>query len=109
MTALTALGDLAVETSREGSTVTVHVRGDLDPATAPLLRAVLDGVWAARPERVHLDLSGVSYLDYSVLATLVAARRRLAANEAVLAVRRPSSFADRVLRMSGLHRVLDVA
>ena len=101
--------DLAVETSREGSTVTVRVRGEVDPGSAPLLRAVLDGVYAARPERVDLDLSGVTYLDSSSLGTLVAARRRLASQHAVLAVRRPSRYADRVLRASGLTRVLEVA
>lgn len=101
--------DLAVRARRQGSTVVVDVRGDVDPGTAPLLRAVLDGVYAARPDRVDLDLSGVTYLDSASLATLVAARRRLAAQRAVLSIRRPSRPAAQVLHASGLDRVLEVA
>lgn len=102
-------GDLTVETRHEGSTVAVLVSGCVDIGTAPLLRAVLDGVYVARPRRVELDLAGVTFLDSHALTTIVAARRRLAAQRSTLAVRRPSRSAARVLTTSGLHRVLEVA
>ena len=97
--------DLVIETSREGSTVVIAVRGEVDIATAPLLRAVLDGVYAAHPRRVEVDLSEVTFLDSHVLTTLIAARRRLAAARAALALRDPSRQVVRVLAASGLDRV----
>lgn len=101
--------DLSVETAREGSIVHVTVRGEVDIATAPLLRAVLDGVYAAHPHRVEIDLSGVAFLDSHGLTTLIAARRRLAARGAALVLRAPSRPVARVLAASGLHRVFDLS
>ena len=101
--------DLSVETCREGSMVVITVRGEVDIATAPLLRAVLDGIYAARPRRVEIDLSGVTFLDSHALTTLVAARRRLAAVGAALVLRQPSRPVTRVLAISGLDRVFETS
>lgn len=100
--------DLSVETAREGSKVVVTVRGEVDVATAPLLRAVLDGIYAARPRYVEINLSGVTHLDSHALTTLIAARRRLAAQHAALTLRAPSQPVLHVLAVSGLERVFDV-
>ncbi|HEY6744326.1 MAG TPA: STAS domain-containing protein [Mycobacteriales bacterium] len=100
--------DFAVEVVRGDCHETVRVRGELDIATAPLLRAALDGVYARRPERVEVDLSGITFLDASSIATLIAARRRLAAQRAALVLVDPSSIARRVIRLAGLDRVLEV-
>ncbi|HEX6756517.1 MAG TPA: STAS domain-containing protein [Mycobacteriales bacterium] len=96
--------DLVVETHREGTTLLVSVVGEVDVATAPLLRAVLDGLRTARPRRVEVDLSGVAFLDSQGLTVLVAARRRLAAEQIVLALRAPSRAATNALIASGLDR-----
>lgn len=96
--------DLVVETQREGTAVVVSVRGDVDVATTPLLSAVLDGLHTARPRRVEIDLSGVTFLDSQGLATLVAARRKLAGLHIVLALRAPSRSATHALVASGLDR-----
>lgn len=100
--------DLSIQTAHAGSTVFVTVRGEVDIATAPLLRAVLDGVYAAVPHRVEIDLSGVAFLDSQALTTLIAARRRLAARGAALVLRAPSRPVVRVLAASGLDRVFDL-
>jgi anti-sigma B factor antagonist len=96
--------DLVVETHREGTTLVVSVRGDVDIATAPLLRAVLDGLPTARPPRVEVDLSAVTFLDSQGLTTLVAARRKLAAVQIALALRAPSRPATHALVAAGLDR-----
>jgi anti-anti-sigma factor len=67
----------------------------------------LEGVYASRPDLVILDLSEVTLFDPSALATLVATRRRLAGQQATLSIRRPSPIGARILRTSGLARVLD--
>ena len=71
--------DLVVETSRDGTTLVVSVRGEVDIATAPLLRAVLEGLPQSRPRRVEVDLSEVTFLDSQGITCLVAGRRRFAA------------------------------
>jgi anti-sigma B factor antagonist len=106
LTALSAdrTEDLVVETFRAGSTVVVAVRGEVDIATAPLLRAVLEGVYAAGPRHVEVDLSGTTFLDSHALTTLIVARRRLATTGAELVLREPSRPVARVLSASGLDR-----
>jgi anti-sigma B factor antagonist len=97
---VTAVEHFVVDTHRDGATVVVVVRGEVDLATAPLLRAVLDSVVGRRPARVEVDLSGASFLDRYALTTLAAVRRRLAARRATLVLRDPSPAASRLLERS---------
>ena len=99
---MTPAEHFVVATRREGATDVVVVRGEVDIATAPLLRAVLDTVVARRPARVEVDLSGVSFLDAYAVTTLAAVRRRLASRRAVLALRDPSAAAALVLQLTRL-------
>ncbi len=89
----------AVDCHRDGATEVVVVQGEVDIATAPLLRAVLDSVVGRRPARVEVDLSGASFLDAYALTTLAAVRRRLARRRVVLALRDPSAAAVRALQL----------
>ena len=104
----THVEDFAVDVVRGDGQEVVVVHGELDVATAPLLRAALDTVYARRPGRVEVDLSRVSFLDASALTTLIAARRRLAARGATLALHRPSPIARRVLEITGFDRVVEI-
>ena len=104
----THVEDFTVDVVRCGGKEVVTIRGELDLATAPLLRAVLDTVHARRPRRVEVDLSGVSYLDASAMTTLVAARRRLGARGTTLALHRPSPITRRVLELTGFDRVFEI-
>jgi anti-anti-sigma factor len=98
---VTAVEHFVVDTHRDGANDVVVVRGEVDFATAPLLRAVLDSVVGRRPARVEVDLSGTSFLDTDALTTLAAVRRRLAARRAVLVLRDPSPAASRLLELTG--------
>src|SRR4051794_24755396 len=55
----------------------VGVRGDLDLATAPRLKAVLADLIADGAVDVVVDLCGVAALDSTGLAVLATAQRRL--------------------------------
>ncbi|HST63982.1 MAG TPA: STAS domain-containing protein [Mycobacteriales bacterium] len=86
-----------IDTHRDGSTEVVVVRGEVDTATAPLLRAVLDTVVGRRPGRLEVDLSGASYLGAHALTALTETRSRLAARRVRLVLRDPSPAARRLL------------
>ena len=55
---------------REGATV-VGVRGEVDMVTTPRLHSYLQDRLATTPQRLVVDLSGVSFLGSSGLAVLV--------------------------------------
>jgi anti-sigma B factor antagonist len=97
-----------VDTRRDQGTETVVVRGEVDIATAPLLRAVLDTVVGRRPSRVEVDLSGATFLDAHALTTLAAVRRRLASRHGVLVLRDPSPAAVRLLELTRMSLAFEV-
>lgn len=102
----TAPLDLTVDA---GPQTTIALKGDLDPATAPLLEeAVAAAVADATVERVVLDLAGLGFLDSSGLRVFVTTREQLAARGAGLTLRHPSSNIRRLLDLTGLDEVIEV-
>ena len=91
-----------IDTHRDGNTEVVVVRGEVDMATAPLLRAVLDTVVGRRPDRLEVDLSGASYLGVHAFTTLTEIRGRLAVRRVRLVLRDPSPAARRLLARTDL-------
>jgi anti-sigma B factor antagonist len=88
----------------------VHLAGELDIATAPLVAEYLERQTATRPAELLLDLSGVTHLAAAGLALIVAASkddRGVHGRLHLLGVRgnRP---VERALQLTGLLQVLDV-
>jgi anti-sigma B factor antagonist len=90
-------GEIAILVARASSQSTVTVTGRVTVNSSPHLRAVLLELLRQGTEPVVvIDLSGVSYLDMSGLATLLEALKA--------ARRRPTTL--RVLGMTGQSRML---
>jgi len=49
----------------------VEVKGDVNIQTSPTLRAKLKPLFEQKNGEIHIDLSGVSFMDSSGIATLV--------------------------------------
>jgi anti-sigma B factor antagonist len=90
----------------EPAGVVLAVRGELDIATAPRLRAELVGAIAAGARRLVIDLSRVSFLDSVSLATLISVRRQVPERMAVVVAR--DSYARLIFEIAGLPRGLDI-
>jgi anti-anti-sigma factor len=78
--------------------VVASVRGELDMATAPVLRSVL--MAAGGPSTV--DLAGVTFIDASGLRVLVAAANRARGDGGELVLCGASRGVLRVLEITGL-------
>ena len=70
---------VATETCPDGDTIFVRVRGELDIASAPVLRRRLLELTALPGRGLTLDVGGVTFMDSSGLSALEAAL--LSANE----------------------------
>lgn len=90
-----------------------HVRlaGAVDTETAPSLRAELtELINAAGPgTELRVDLGAVSIMDSSGLATLVGAHRLAVAKEARLLLTGLPRHVSRMLNVTGLDDLLDLA
>ncbi|MGC5019132.1 STAS domain-containing protein [Micromonospora sp. DT47] len=84
--------------------VEVRASGEIDIATVGAFRAAL---WAAPARPVlRVDLSRVSVLSAAGVRALVAAHLRVRARGGELVVVDPDPVVARVLRATGLHRVI---
>ena len=86
----------------------VHLKGDLDIATAPLLREGLLGVLADGSGDVTLEMSELSFIDSTGLSVLVGAFKRAQENGRHMMLRSPRPAARKVLEISGLDTVIPI-
>jgi anti-sigma B factor antagonist len=101
-------GSVTVEVLDES--VLVRAVGDLDVATAPeLISRMTDAVRSHPvPDRVVVDLAGVSFLDPRGLGALIEARNRITESGSRLVLARPSAAVQRILALTELDGVLPV-
>lgn len=82
--------------------------GELDLAARDALIDVLDQQDDARRQFVHLDLSGVTFMDCSCLGALIASHHRLRARRGLLIISGANALVARVLKLSGRDDLLFV-
>ena len=99
----------APTTPVDAAPVTVTITGALDVATLPRVREQLEQVLAGRPARVVVDLSACTFVDASALALLLDVHRRLSRAGGVLTLRGSCPRVLRLLSLTGLRRVFDLA
>jgi len=95
----------------DGAVVTL--RGELDAHDAPELRellgrAVSDLADAGSQPRLVLDLTGVAFLDSTVLGTMIGAVRRMREAGGDVRLVLPDTPARRIFEITGLEQVLSV-
>lgn len=97
-----------VEVTKSGTHAVVHVKGEVDLATAPELHEIL-AAFGPEDGPLIVDLSDVAFLDSSGLSVLVRCHQHLDSNGRGglrLVVTRPTIL--RVLDATGLAELLDV-
>jgi anti-sigma B factor antagonist len=93
-----------ISTAMDGGRSVLVPQGDLDLLTAPELEERL--VEAMSTGETVLDLSGLSFIDSSGIALLVAVSRRARENGWRLRVERPSGPVARLIELTGVGELL---
>ena len=88
--------------------VIVTLSGELDAYDAPALRASFHEVVDKGPAVIVLDLTAVSFLDSTVLGTIVGLLRRVREAGGELRTVLPETTARRIFEITGLDKALDV-
>ncbi len=105
---------LKVDESRQGAWTVLHVSGELDLVSSPVVRQHVHDAVAAGRHDVVLDLSGVQFCDSSGVGVLIASRRLLHSCRGRLRLILPArgavegSHVNRVLGALGVRRLFDV-
>ncbi len=82
----------------------IRVVGEVDLATAELVRSVVVDAIKTDPARVVFDLSGVGFMDSSGISVLLEAIKLATSVQ----IRRPSEAVRRVIEVTGLTEVLQI-
>ena len=98
---------LELDCQVNGTTARVELRGDVDMATAPELRRMLEELIDGGATEVVLDCRQLEFLDSSGIGTLVAARARVGA-EGVIALEAPRANVRKVLEVTGVDQDLSI-
>jgi anti-sigma B factor antagonist len=89
--------------SRDNGSTVVSLAGELDLYNAHAVREALLGCCAEEPDRLVVDLSGVTFIDSTALGVLIEARTRLTNRRGFL-LAAPALETRRALEISGLDR-----
>jgi anti-anti-sigma factor len=101
-------GDESSGDQPAAAVLVVAPAGEVDPATAPLLRAALLDAVDGYPQ-VCCDLTGVNFLGAAGVTVLVAALERAAGAGSRLRIRGAQGITERVLRITGVDRMFPIA
>jgi anti-sigma B factor antagonist len=101
MTLPSAIGALTVETRHEMGLTVVVLSGELDLATAGLVRETLDRIHGEAPARLAIDLRGLSFIDSTGVA-LFAAEAARAGREFELEFWRGPTAIQRLFDIAGV-------
>ena len=89
--------------------VVVEVEGPLDITTVPRMRVVLHEALDERPGRLVVDMADCPFVDACALTMLLDVHRRCWRAGSVLTLRSCSPRVLRLLSLTGLRRVFDLA
>jgi anti-anti-sigma factor len=108
---VTVLTQLHLDTTCPSpSTVRVAVTGEVDMATATVLRdRLLDVLDGQSPSVLEVDLAGVTFLDCAGLGALVAVCKAAVRTGRQMRVTHPQPFVREVLAVTGLLTLLATA
>jgi len=86
----------------------IALEGELDLAARSDVDRELERIEHQRPHRLVADLSGVTFIDIATLGLFESAQNRLRAKRAELRIVCADRHTLKVLRLTGLDRILDV-
>ncbi len=94
-------------TAADGWTV-LHVAGEIDVLSAPVLRSRLDDQIRAGNNRLVIDLSEVRFMDSMGLGVLVGRLKFVRIHRGTIVLAGPSERVRRVFDITGLDKVFDI-
>jgi anti-anti-sigma factor len=98
--------EIEIRTTREGSTATVAVAGEIDLSSAGDLRAAVTAAAGEGCERLLLDLSAVDFIDSTGLGGLLELRSTLRSREVTLEIAAGEGPVRQALEITGLSELL---
>ncbi len=99
---------LSIDITNEGDAVIYRLRGTLDVATSPSVRAALMQTASEGNHEIVVDLTKLEFLDSTGLGALIGAHRRAIENGGKIRLAVGEGQIQRLLNITGLIRIFPV-
>jgi anti-sigma B factor antagonist len=99
---------LSISTQADGASVTLALVGEIDLSSAHLLVDSIDEAIADGARTVILDFAGVTFINSTGLGAMVAATKRLRAEDGDLVLRQFRGIPASALATTGLDRFFTI-
>jgi anti-sigma B factor antagonist len=100
--------NLLVESRESGDWTVVDAKGEIDLYTAPRLKEELADLLQRDRNRIVVNLGSVEFLDSTALGVLIGALKKCRERDGAFALAAPTETVQKVLRITGLHKVFPV-
>ena len=100
--------NLDLETSTQGNTSVITLRGEIDVYTAPRLRQALIDLVSQGSTDIVVDMDKVDFLDSTGLGVLVGGLKKVRAHDGSLQLICTQDRLLKIFRITGLTKVFDI-
>jgi anti-anti-sigma factor len=100
--------ELSIGVQRATDEAVLTLVGEIDMLTAAQLSSVVNELLSNPPQRIVLDLAGVTFCDSQGLGTLVVLTRKASHAQSLLVLTNVGEFLLRVLDITGLRSALAI-
>ena len=93
----------------ENGTAVAQLKGEIDHHSAKSARAELDSfIISIQPEKLAIDMSGITFMDSSGIGLIMGRQKLIRECGGVLEVRSPQPYIRRVMKLSGIERIVKI-
>ncbi|MBR6581832.1 MAG: anti-sigma factor antagonist [Ruminococcus sp.] len=100
---------MKVNISSENGTAIAMLSGEIDHHSARSLRTEIDKfVITMQPEKLAMDFTGITFMDSSGIGLIIGRYKLLKECGGQLEIRGPQPYIRRVLKLSGIERIVKI-
>ncbi len=100
--------DVIVGTRTEGSAAVLQLSGEIDMKTSALVKTKLKELFSAKPKVLVVDLSAVTFMDSSGLATMVGALKQCRVSGSRLKLAGLTQDVRNIFEICRLEKIFDI-
>ena len=100
---------MKIDIKNENGTAIARLSGEIDHHNAKELRTEIDRfIVTAQPRELAIDLGGITFMDSSGIGLIMGRQKLIRECGGVLEVRSPQPYIRRVLKLSGIERIVKI-
>ena len=100
---------MTIDITTQGQTATASLCGEIDHHNAKEIREELDRfIMSSQPKELEIDFKGISFMDSSGIGLIMGRHKLISECGGVLVVKNPQLYIKRVLKLSGIERLVRI-